>query len=65
MNTSHKGDMSGPQFELVLPAHPKMIIVKLFEFLCIKFHSSVRVYELLPKSGAELAVKFPQHCSVW
>lgn len=57
--------MSGPQSELVLPVHSKIIIMELFEFLCIKFQSSVRVYELLLESGANLAVKFPQHFSVW
>ncbi|TRZ19220.1 hypothetical protein HGM15179_007893 [Zosterops borbonicus] len=40
------------------------MIMELFEFLCIKFHSSVRVYELLPKEEAKLAIKFRQHCSV-
>lgn len=57
--------MSGPQSELVVPVHSKIIIIELFEILCIKFQSSVRVYELLLESGANLAVKFPQHFSVW
>lgn len=36
--------------------------MEVFEFLCIKFHSSVRGYELLPKDEAKVAVVFPQHC---
>lgn len=52
-------------FEPVAPVHSKVIIVELFEFFCIKFHSSVRVYELLPNGEAKVAVKVPQQCSLW